>query len=83
MSQNNGGKKSSGSGTSPSTVARVAVAVSGGALLGGVLLYAAKKLYDHLKAEPSQGNKGIMTIVDPPSSSASKVCKEEIIFYVK
>ena len=80
MSQNNGGKKSSGSGTSPGTVAGVAVAVTGGALLGGVLLYAAKKLYDHLNAEPSQGDKGITTIAHPPSSSASKVCLEEIIF---
>ena len=73
MSHNNVGKKSSGSGASPGTVVGVAAAVTGGALLGGLLLYAAKKLYDHLNAEPSQNDKRFTTVVHPPSSSPSKV----------
>ena len=68
MSQNSGGKKAN----APSA-AGVAMAVTGGALLGGVLVYAAKRLYDHVSAESTQNDKGITTVIHPPSSSPSKV----------
>ena len=68
MSHSSGGKKSN----APSA-AGVAMAVTGGALLGGVLVYAAKKLYDHVNAESIQNDKAIKTVVHPPSSSSSKV----------
>ena len=76
MSQNSGGKKAN----APSA-AGVAMAVTGGALLGGVLVYAAKRLYDHVSAESTQNDKGITTVIHPPSSSPSKVCGLNVNFF--
>ena len=68
MSQNSGGRRSN-----PPSAAGVAAAVAGGAVLGGALLYVAKKLYDRVYDDSPKNEKGITTVVHPPSSSPSKV----------
>ncbi len=73
-----GGKKtgvvfSGGSGAGAAGSA-VAATVTGGVLLGGaVLVYAAKKLYDHFYFPRGQRGDDIKTVVLPPSSSTSQV----------